>query len=80
MNKWKIQGSRVYGNGQSYNCHNRVTAIQLQNTLNNYEKNYQTSMQTTEQYDKITKQLIQIEMSMKILEHEIQTLQQLVAE
>lgn len=72
--KWKRQASRVYGKGQSYNCHNIVTAQQLQNTLNQYETITQTQKETEEKFDKITKQLIQLQMSLKIIEHEIQEL------
>jgi len=77
--EWKIQGSRVYGKGHSYNCHNRVTAEQLYNTLTQYEKDYQTYRGITKQYDNITKQIIQLQLSVKILEHEINTLQEVVA-
>lgn len=80
MNEWKIQGSRVYGNGQSYNCHNRVTAIQLQNTLNNYEKNYQTYRNIETQYDNITKQIIQLKLTVNILSDEINHLQEVIQE
>lgn len=76
--EWKIQGSRVYGKGHSYNCHNRVTAEQLYNTLTQYEKDYQTYKGINKQYDHITKQIIQLQLSVKILEHEINTLQEVV--
>ena len=36
---YKTQASRVYGNGRSFNCTNIVTAKELCNLLNNYEKN-----------------------------------------
>ena len=78
MTEWKIQGARVYGNGQSYNCTNKVTAQQLHNTLNNYQKTTTLNKDIETKYDQITKQLIQIEMSMKILETEIKTLTELV--
>ena len=76
--KWKIQGSRVYGKGHSYNCHNRVTAEQLYHTLTQYEKDDQTYQGINKQYDNITKQIIQLQLSVKILEHEINTLQEVV--
>ena len=78
MNEWKIQGSRVYGNGQSYNCTNKVTAQQLYNTLTKYHQTTTLNKDIETKYDQITKQLIQIEMSMKILESEIKTLTELV--
>ena len=82
MTKWKIQGSRVYSNGEgkSYNCHNQITAKELHHTLTTYENTIQLLQETDKKYDKITKQLIQIEMTTKILEHEIQTLKQMVTE
>jgi hypothetical protein len=78
MTEWKIQGSRVYGNGQSYNCPNKVTAQQLHNTLTTYHQATTLNKNIETKYDQITKQLIQIEMSMKILESEIKTLTELV--
>ena len=80
MTEWKIQGSGVYGKGQSYNCHNKVTAEQLLNTLNNYETTKQSIRETEQKFDNITRKLIQIQMSLKILDQEINTLKQLVTE
>lgn len=75
---WKIQGSRVFGNGRSYNCTNNVTAKELQCTLNTYEKAIQTESTITDQYDKITKQIIQLKLSINILTDEINTLQGMI--
>lgn len=36
---YKTQGSRVYGNGKSFNCTNIITAKELCNLLNTYEQN-----------------------------------------
>ena len=80
MTEWKIQGSRVYGNGQSYNCHNQITAKELHHTLTTYEQVKQQVHETSQKYDKITKQLIQIQMSLKILDQEITNLKELVTE
>ena len=74
MSKWQIQGSRVYGNGQSYNCTNRVTAEQLQHTLNTYEKTLTLHQNLDKQFDQIQKQLIQLNMTLQILNDEIKTL------
>ena len=79
MTEWKIQGSRVYGNGQSYNCPNKVTAEQLYNTLTQYEKDYQTYKGINKQYDNITKQIIQLKLTVNILSDEINHLQEIVA-
>ena len=74
MIEWKIQGSRVYGNGQSYNCTNKITAEQLHNTLTTYEKTVQLNKNIEEQFDKITKQIIQVNMTLQILNEEVKTL------
>lgn len=71
---YKIEGSRVYGQGQSYNCTNRITAEQLCQTLNQY---YNTQ-EIIQQYDKINKQLIQINLTLGILTEELHTLNKMV--
>jgi hypothetical protein len=75
---YKIKGTRVYGEGQSYNCVNIVTAEQLCSTLNKYYSTKELIQQTTTQYDKLNRQLVQINMTLKILEDEIQGLTELV--
>ena len=75
MTEWKIQGSRVYGNGQSYNCLNKVTAQQLHNTLTTYHKTTTLNKNIEEQYDNITKQIIQLKLSINILSDEIKQLE-----
>ena len=74
MSKWKIQGSRVYGNGQSYNCTNKITAEQLHNTLTTYEKTTELNKNIEEQFDKITKQIIQVNTTLQILNDEVKRL------
>lgn len=71
---YKIEGSRVYGQGQSYNCTNKITAEQLCQTLNQY---YNTQ-EVIQQYDKINKQLIQINLTLGILTEELHTLNKMV--
>ena len=80
MTEWRIQGSRVYGDGKSYNCHNKVTAQDLHHTLTQYEQVKQSIRETEQKFDNITRKLIQIQMSLKILDQEIQTLKELVTE
>jgi hypothetical protein len=75
---YRVQGSRVFGEGQSYNCLNHVTAENLCQTLNKYYVTKQLINETTNQYDKLNKQLVQINMTLKILEDEITTLTELV--
>lgn len=78
--KWNIQGSRVYSNGEgkSYNCTNIVTAKELQCTLNKYENTIQQYNSIEKQYDAITKQIIQLKLSINILTDEINTLQGMI--
>ena len=62
----------------TYTFNNRKTAEQLSIHLTQYEKDYQTYQGINKQYDHITKQIIQLQLSVKILEHEINTLQEVV--
>ena len=80
MTEWLRQGSRVYSNGegQSYNCVNIATAKTLQNTLNTYEKTYQLNRNIEEQYDRITKQIIQLKLSIGTLTEEINQLHEVI--
>ena len=71
---YRIQGSRVYGNGESYNVTNKITAEQLCNTLNKYENTLRLNQNLDKQYDKIQKQLIQVNMTLNILNDEIKNL------
>ena len=72
------EGSRVYGNGASYNCTNNVTATELCNKLNNLTETITLYQNTTAQLEKISKQCIQIQMSVKILETEVNKLSEMV--
>jgi len=76
MTEWHIQGSRVYskGEGKSYNCTNKITANDLYNTLTTYETTHTLNKNIEQQYDRITKQIIQIQLSLGILTEEIQKL------
>ena len=76
MTEWQIQGSRVYskGEGKSYNCTNKITANDLYNTLTTYETTHTLNKNIEQQYDRITKQIIQIQLSLGILTEEIQKL------
>jgi len=76
---YKIQGSRVYGQGQSYNCTNVVTAQQLQTTLNNLVEYKNTSIQIEEKLDEITKQIIQLKLSINILGEEVDHLKEVLS-
>ena len=77
MTEWLRNGARVYskGTGRSYNCTNIATAKQLHETLTTYEKTYQLNRNIEEQYDRITKQIIQLKLSINILSDEIKQLE-----
>ena len=74
--QWERNGTRVYskGEGKSYNCTNKITAKDLYNTLTTYENTHNLNKNIDEQYDRITKQIIQIQLSLGILTEEIQKL------
>ena len=67
---YRVQGSRVYGNGESFNVTNNVTAKTLCNLLNTYDR----TSNTTVQLEQIEKQVIEIKMTLKILEADIDKL------
>ena len=76
--KWNITGSRVYSNGEgkSYNCTNKITAQDLYHTLTEYEKTLELTESTDTKLDNITKQVIQIQMTLNILQHDLDKLKE----
>lgn len=80
MTEWLRKGARVYskGEGKSYNCTNIATAKQLHETLTTYEKTYNLNRNIEQQYDKITKQIIQLKLSIGTLTEEINTLHEAI--
>ena len=79
MTEWKINGARVYGNGQSYNCTNKITAETLQNTLNQLTEYRNTSTNIDTKLDEISKQVIQLKLSINILGEEIEHLKEVLS-
>ncbi len=75
---YKVIGSRVSGNGYSYNCTSRIDAERLCNTLNTYENTINLNKTIDQQFDKITKQIIQIKLSIGILNEDINTLKTVI--
>ena len=71
---WHLQGSRVYGNGKSFNCSNKITAEQLYCTLTEYEKTVTLTQNTEQKLDNITKGVIHIQMSLNILQADVDKL------
>ena len=80
MTEWLRTGARVYskGEGKSYNCTNIATAKQLHETLTTYEKTYNLNRNIEEQYDRITKQIIQLKLSIGTLTEEINQLHEAI--
>ena len=75
---YKVQGASVYGAGKRFNVTNNVTAVELCNTLNNLTETTELYNNTTDQFDKITKQVIQIQLTLGILESEIKNLTEMI--
>ena len=76
MSEYKIQGSRVYGNGHSYNCTNKVTANELCNLLNTYEKTSVEYHQIEDKLDKVQRTIISLQMSVSIISDELEKIHQ----
>ena len=75
---YKCQGSRVFGQGYSYNLTNKIDAERLCSTLNNYEQNLQLEQNISKQYDKITKEIIQIQLTLGILNDDINKIKETI--
>ena len=75
---YRVQGSSVYGNGHRYNLTNNVTAVELCNTLNNLTEIQNTSSNIDKKLDQITKQCIQMKLTINTLHYEIERLTELV--
>ena len=75
---YSIKGSLVkdHIHQRSYNMTSKIDAENLYNTLTNYQRTYTLNKDIETKYDQITKQLIQIEMSISILTEEVQTLEE----
>ena len=73
---YKTDGSRVFGNGRSFNCINIATANELCGILNEYETTKTLNNNINQQYTNITRQLIQIKLSIGTLNEEVQRLEE----
>ena len=58
----------------TYTFNNRKTAEQLNTHLNNYEKISKTSKETEKTLDRVTKGVIQLQMSLSILQGDLDKL------
>ena len=89
MTEWKIQGSdtmtepytikgslvKDHIHHKSYNMTSKIDAENLYNTLTTYHKTQTLNQNIEKQYDQITKQIIQLKLSISILTEEVQTLE-----
>ena len=74
---YTIKGSLVrdHIHKRSYNMTSKIDAENLYNTLTTYHKTHTLNKNIEEQYDNITKQIIQLKLSISILTEEVQTLE-----
>ena len=75
-----IKQTTVKGHGYSYQLNNKKDAQKLCQTLNQYEKTTTLNNNIEQQHDHLTKQIIQLQMSIKIIEHEINTIGETINE
>ena len=74
---YSIKGSLVrdHIHKRSYNMTSKIDAENLYNTLTTYHKTQTLNKNIEEQYDNITKQIIQLKLSINILSDEIKQLE-----
>ena len=74
---YTIKGSLVkdHIHKRSYNMTSKIDAENLYNTLTTYHKTQTLNQNIEKQYDNITKQIIQLKLSISILTEEVQTLE-----
>ena len=77
--KWKIQGSRVFGDGKSFNCTNIATAKDLYNTLSFYEQNINIEKNISKQYDHLIKQIITLQKDLTIIQEDLTKLKEIIS-
>ena len=95
MTEWKIQGSdtmktepysikgtlvKDHIHHKSYNMTSKIDAENLYNTLTTYHKIHILNKNIETQYDNITKQIIQLKLTVNILSDEINHLQEVIQE
>lgn len=75
---YSIKGSLVkdHIHQRSYNMTSKIDAENLYNTLTTYHQTTTLNQNIETQYDNITKQIIQLKMSISILTEEVQTLEE----
>ena len=74
---YSVKGSLVkdHIHKRSYNMTSKIDAENLYNTLTTYHKTQTLNQNIEKQYDQITKQIIQLKLSINILSDEIKQLE-----
>ena len=82
MKQYSIQDTIVkdHKHGYSYNLTSKIDAEHLCTTLNDYETTLQTYTTLNNKLDKITKQVIQLKLTINTLHEEIEYLNKMVKE
>ena len=73
---YKIQGSRVYGDGNSFNCTNTINAQELCNKLNELEKCKKEYHDIQQKLDKVNKDITGLQMTMGIMSEELTSIKE----
>ena len=75
---YAVQGSRVYGQGYSYNLTNKIDAERLCGTLNQYEQNLHLEQNISKQYDKLTQQIIALQTNLSNVQDTVNQLKETI--
>ena len=76
---YKIKGTMVQGEGYSYNLISKIDAEKLCTTLNDLTEYRNTSANIDTKLDEISKQVIQLKLSVNILGEEIEHLKEVLS-
>ena len=78
---YKCTNSRVYGEGMSINCTNKITATELCNKLNTYETTIQTlqsQLTINTNYEKLQQYLIALQMDISNIQADLNKIKELL--
>lgn len=74
MSEFTVKGTKVQGQGYSYNLTSKIDAKKLCQTLNTYHATHIRQKQIEHKLDKTTKTIIQLQLTTGILTEELETL------
>ena len=75
---YKVQGSRVYGDGNSFNCTNHITATELCQKLNELEKCKKEYHDIEQKLDNVTRSIIGLQMTMGIMNEKLTSINEVL--